>query len=321
MAIQRKSEKTIQTTPQTVQAEQTVNTIDNITTSKKSFIKSKLTSAILAAGIFGVSGYLVGGYTGLPFLMPNSQLDSVLEEHGTIKDKTTKNGMTEFLLDSPDGEFIVYAPNNGRFLFNGPVYHAKEKLPLVFDKYAEQGSDNANATGEHSPAAEVDMGNILEQVDQLGGYKEDSSKKMEDTVYVFYDPRCPYCHSLFDKTRDIKASGRTIKWLPTVALGNRGGDNSDTMKVAAAGLSLKNSSDLDSMFNHTHPGVDSVTPEQAAQVHTNLQALIELAHNFNGPNAGVGVPSAVYVDNDGQTRFVVGPHSEPLYSQIFGDRE
>ena len=42
------------------------------------------------------------------------------------------------------------------------------------------------------------------------------------TAFVFFDPRCPYCHNLYDNTRKAAGKGASIKWIPVNTLGDQG---------------------------------------------------------------------------------------------------
>jgi len=44
----------------------------------------------------------------------------------------------------------------------------------------------------------------------------------EQTVFVFFDPRCHYCHELYKNTRAVMKAGASIKWIPVNSLGASG---------------------------------------------------------------------------------------------------
>lgn len=56
---------------------------------------------------------------------------------------------------------------------------------------------------------------IVSALDQLGSIHVPGASS-NTTVYVFYDPRCPYCHGLF-RALDGKVD---MVWLPTIYLGD-----------------------------------------------------------------------------------------------------
>jgi len=58
----------------------------------------------------------------------------------------------------------------------------------------------------------------IRKADTLYGVKEGSGKP-EDTLYIIVDPRCPACRFVLKASRIHVAMGRTIKWIPIIALG------------------------------------------------------------------------------------------------------
>ncbi|RXF38773.1 hypothetical protein EG864_15845, partial [Enterococcus faecalis] len=56
-----------------------------------------------------------------------------------------------------------------------------------------------------------------------------------DTLYIIVDPRCPYCRKAYNITREYVKKGYTIKWIPTVALG----DPANGLPLAATILQSK----------------------------------------------------------------------------------
>lgn len=57
--------------------------------------------------------------------------------------------------------------------------------------------------------------------DEVAGMIEGKASP-EGTTYVFFDPRCPYCHGLFNATRQVAKQGASIKWIPVNTLGAQG---------------------------------------------------------------------------------------------------
>lgn len=61
----------------------------------------------------------------------------------------------------------------------------------------------------------------IKRLGELVGVK-DGDAPIEKTLFVFFDPRCPYCHQLYEVTRNTAAlNGRAIVWLPVTILGQK----------------------------------------------------------------------------------------------------
>lgn len=162
---------------------------------------------------------------------------------------------------------------------------------------------------------------VIEILDKLGGYKEDPSISADNTVYVMYDPRCPYCHKLFEVTRNLDQKGKnvTIKWLPTVALGG-GEATSNEMKRAAMALHVKTPEEFASTLTKDSQGMANVSQQDMQKVNENLSLLYEAASQVFGSDAKVAVPAAFYIDKrTGSPRLVYAAQEPDVYKTIFGN--
>jgi len=164
---------------------------------------------------------------------------------------------------------------------------------------------------------------VFEVLDTLGGFKEDPSIAPEDTVYLIYDPRCPYCTEFMKKSRniDMKAKGVTIKWLPSVALGVSG-ENDPVIAQAAYGLVATNAADFMKSFGNGGDAkkVDTVTPEHTNALDANLSLLYEAADRTFGEGSPKAVPAAFYMDKrNGTPRMVYAAQEDEILISIFGE--
>lgn len=164
---------------------------------------------------------------------------------------------------------------------------------------------------------------LFNALDGLGGFKEDASVAPEDTIYVLYDPRCPYCHKLFEVTRDIdmKAKGVTMKWLPTVALGSQGPED-PAVAQAALGLEAKSVAEFEASLSGTNSNPDKVanlTEDHFEALDANL-ALLYDATDRTMPGQPKAVPAVFYLDKrNGAPRLVYGAQEPEVLKSIFGD--
>lgn len=160
---------------------------------------------------------------------------------------------------------------------------------------------------------------IVNILDSLQGFKYDDSVAAADTVYIVYDPRCPYCHNLFEKVSniDLKAKQITVKWLPSLALGTD--DNAE--KLAAMALRAKTIDDFGASFVK---GVDTsgVTVTQADKdvLNENMAFLFEASDQTFGVDHPKSVPAAFFIDKStGTPNMMYGASDDAIFKQIFGE--
>lgn len=163
---------------------------------------------------------------------------------------------------------------------------------------------------------------VIGLLDSLKGFKEDPSVKPEDTVYVIYDPRCPYCHGLFDRIHkevDLKQKKITVKWLPTVALGAKG-DNDPVIARAAYGMVAKNLEEFSNSFaNKPIPEV-KVTDQMKVDLNDNLEFLYEASSRTFGESAPKSVPAVFFLDKQtGVPQMMYGASEDTVFKNIFGE--
>lgn len=160
---------------------------------------------------------------------------------------------------------------------------------------------------------------IVSILDGLKGFKYDQSVAAADTVYIVYDPRCPYCHNLFDKISavDLKAKKITIKWLPSLALGTD--DNAE--KLAALSLRAKTIEDFGASFqpNADVSGV-TITQDDKDALNENMAFLFEASDQTFGADHPKSVPATFFIDKTtGAPNMMYGASDDAIFKQIFGE--
>lgn len=163
---------------------------------------------------------------------------------------------------------------------------------------------------------------VISLLDNLKGFKEDPSVKPEDTVYIIYDPRCPYCHGLFDKIHneiDLKQKKITVKWLPTVALGAKG-DNDPVIARAAYGFVAKNLEEFSNSFANKPVPEFKVTDQMKVDLNDNLEFLYEASNRTFGESASKSVPAVFFLDKQtGVPQMMYGASEDTVFKNIFGE--
>lgn len=160
---------------------------------------------------------------------------------------------------------------------------------------------------------------IIDILAKLKGFKYDESVADADTVYIIYDPRCPYCHGLFEKINniDLKAKQITIKWLPSLALG----ETEEAKKFAALGFDAKNIEEFATGFNSKTDvsGVTATTAHQDA-INENTAFLFEASDQTFGKDYAKSVPAVFFIDKKtGAPHMMYGASDDSIFRQIFGD--
>lgn len=134
---------------------------------------------------------------------------------------------------------------------------------------------------------------VIKDLESLGGFKEDESISPKKTLYVFYDPTCPGCHTIFKASQKqlYTKHGITIKWIPTTILG----DESYSVAAAIYGLDIKNKGEQAKIFSANKPSVQ-ITEDGAQRVSTNNEYL----KTYSALTASIlAVPTVLYMNPNG----------------------
>lgn len=282
-----------------------------------------------------------------------ASIESDLERLGKVvsHEPVPNSSMTAWIINLKESgqPTLFYTTKDGKTLATGTLFDVKtgesvtEKIQEAFYEIAGRPTTEApageaaaqppgqNAEQDLTPGQAIGKWDgevpavFTETLERLGGFKEDPSISPANTIYMVYDPRCPYCTELFDVTRniDMKAKGVTIKWLPTVALG-LSGDDDPVVGQAAYGLDAKNVSDFALVFTSpkgSKPTVAAVTEAHQTALDANLE-LLYAASEQTFPGQPKSVPAAFYLDKrNGQPRMVYGPQQADILKSIFGEQE
>lgn len=280
-------------------------------------------------------------YTGLAVYQQNKTEENV-KKVGKIVEKSKQDGVTAWLVDTAHGKDVVYTSNDGRVMFTGQAFNS-ETGDAMFTKFSSQAvpkdqvatQPQESAKDEAAAAAAAGQDDLtpgqalgkwsgetpkaFQILDTLKGFKIGDAAAA-DTVYIMYDPRCPYCHKLLERTKslDLKAKGIAIKWLPTVALGSKGLDSPE-VKRAAVALHSTNPEEFFASFDNASQGV-AATEADNNELSKNLAFLYDAAKQTFGDDAPIAVPAAFFLDKKtGTPRMVYAAQEDKIYRSIFGD--
>lgn len=154
----------------------------------------------------------------------------------------------------------------------------------------------------------------IKGVATLKGIKEGRAPD-DKTLYIFFDPRCPYCASVYRKTRDYVKKGGTIKWVPVVILGDRVNGSSliaDTLQASNPPAVLG------SVMGSRGSGSTKPNAATTKALEEN-EAYFFAAFDANKGAGPAGVPVAFFETKDGAPQMVSGIDDDVLLNRILMD--
>ncbi|MEA9392136.1 hypothetical protein SJI19_16555 [Acerihabitans sp. TG2] len=206
---------------------------------------------------------------------------------------------------------------------NGLPFSQNDEGETGINLNAVMGSPNKNNTTSASYILKGSwtkaVPDIMKTLDSLASFKEGPGS-IGDTVYIFIDPKCPWCHKAYKNTRNIVAKGFTIKWIPTNL---RGGQrlssailDSENSKV----FSLIMSTPISELDNLESKMPNTTTPIEALykKIDDNGQFLMNIFREH--PEIELqGVPAALMLDHTtGRPRLVMGISEQEVLENVFG---
>lgn len=161
-----------------------------------------------------------------------------LKERGAqvIEVTPAPGGMKAYTAIKDGKPIVLYTSPDGSVTFVGVLFDSATGKNLS-DPFVERSQaliGKAVAAASTAPAAPAAAAKtVAAPMSSAGGiakhfYSNEVAGVMEGqaspegTTYVFFDPRCPYCHALFNNTRAVAKQGAAIKWIPVNTLGPQG---------------------------------------------------------------------------------------------------
>ncbi|MBR5951364.1 MAG: hypothetical protein IKZ87_08030 [Actinomycetaceae bacterium] len=187
-----------------------------------------------------------------------------------------------------------------------PAHQASDVPPAHPQPSAKFGLDG-DWIGAASP--------IIGELEKLPGVVVgEPNMKPQDSAYIFFDPRCPYCKETY-KTIKANWPKRRVKWIPAVILG----ESPDAYATAASLLDIENgNSNLDKLMTGRHVVTLGATDEQKQQLLHNATTLFALMQHMD-PGARIGVPAMYWSHRPtGQLAFASGASQQEVLAKVFG---
>ncbi len=220
-----------------------------------------------------------------------------------VKTEAAPGGMTAFTVEKDGRHAVFFTSPDKAVTFLGVMFDSKTGANLS-DKLLPPDQQPVKKVAEPSPAVQrqdplpqsayakrdaisghmqaLEAGEKKGQSladhmvsDKVFGVVEGKSSK--DTVFVFIDPRCPYCHALYHNTRYSAKAGKSIKWIPVNTLGDEG--------VPKSAQLLKDGvKSLDAMANDKLAGI-TPSADDRRRIDENTAFMYVLAQKMGVPMA------------------------------------
>lgn len=286
----------------------------------------------LLAGV-AVVGVLVGLWT----RKDNVPAPASITKYGKVVSSKDLGvgGLTAWTLERDGKQVIMYTTADSKAVISGIVWDTSTGQNLS-DQFITPNLIAKNASAATAITQQVANGQQLQTgqnivgmldgkftgevpkpikaIESLAGIKEGSGP-VEDTVYIIFDPRCPYCKKSYNLTRKYIDMGYTIKWIPSLALGQ---DETAQNTLAA----MMQSKDAVKLFRDHMEG-KSIEPATAdtktiGDLKTNL-AYMFAAFKNSGEQGAPGVPVAFFVNHlTGKAHMLMGTSEQAVLDSIFG---
>lgn len=195
---------------------------------------------------------------------------------------------------------VIYSTPKNEVFFSGAMWDGETGANVSDVFYTSPLMSGSGAASE--PRGVPDA---IRQLSALTGIKDgDSNAPIEKTLFVFFDPRCPYCKRLYEMTRNQSAmAGRAIVWLPVAVLGK----NDHGRAIIADILQRKKPIEgLQIAFSGFGSSDAKPSKETLTAIQEN-ERIFWAAFHAN-PGAGqAAVPVAFFMDKAGQPQMVADP--------------
>ena len=197
----------------------------------------------------------------------------------------SSSGLKAIVADNGKEKRLFYVTPDGKSLVVGMVFDTTGNNVTTEDMSRAGVSD----VGGAKTVSDAQLEAIWKRAEKLSWIPEGNGKK---TIYVLFDPNCPYCHRLWSSVRGAVQSGSVqVRWLPVAIL------KESSKGLAAAIYTAKNPSQiLGDMVNRQLQPV-TVTEAANKKMAYNLLLLRDTGYT--------GVPTILYRQN-GKVRTAMG---------------
>lgn len=188
-------------------------------------------------------------------------------------------GFEGYVIETPQQEAIIY--------------HSEEKGVAFSGMMLTEGG--VNATEEHydTEVPVKDYSNVLEKVVSDDTILTEGDEDAEKELWVFFDPNCPHCHTIWETTRGFIDSGELkVNWMPVAFLSNTSAGKVARFWQAEDQIATFNESEAKFDQGGAEPlNSDEITSETREMLEKNLDYMRDFGSN--------GTPTVVYKTETG----------------------
>jgi len=188
---------------------------------------------------------------------------------------------------SKDGRYsILYSTPDNQTLLAGDLID--EKGNNLTEQYADL----------YVPKA--DLAPIYAELEKSTFIAEGAQKSPKATVYVFFDPNCPFCHFAWKGFQAYEAAGLQVRWIPVAYLMETSTGKAAAILQAKDRLAAFTENEQKYVLKNHEGGIKPAKPSAASL--KVLQANSELMHQL-----GItGTPAIVWKDAQGKIQMKPG---------------
>lgn len=269
---------------------------------------------------------------------PGADQTALIERYGQIISRVPlgAGGLTAWTVEKNGRRVVLYTTGDGQAIISGVVWEARsgrnlsdQFVPNVIPRMrpivptapaklaAEMAAASKGMTGGGALLGKYsgEIPESIKTIDSLSGIKEGKGGQA-DTLYVIFDPRCPFCRKAYLYTRDYVKRGFTIKWIPVVALGNpaQGAPIASTILQAKPDQQAEV---LRRVLGNKEEVASTPTKATIEALDRNLNFFFAAFQNNRVEQAGV--PAAFFLDKrTGKPRMMTGISETPVIEEVFG---
>ncbi len=217
---------------------------------------------------------------------------------------------------------VLYSTADNKVFFTGAMWdgatgaNVSDRWYALADDPPQGPPSQQQATLQKEGARPGSVPESILRLSQLKGIRDGAKDAPPTrTLYVFFDPRCPYCKQFYEATRsrpDIK--GKAIVWLPTTILANK---PAGAMQVAEIMQAKDPQQALQLAFSGLLSNKTAPSDATTALIREN-ESIFFAAFQAN-PSAGqAAVPVGFFVDRAGHPQMVPNPivHLTKIFAEM-----
>ena len=162
---------------------------------------NKLAVAALVAGLGFAAG--LAAHAAQPY--PKAIEQATSAGMTVVKSFPAASGLTGWVLSQGGRHSIVYTTADKKTLLAGVLI-------------GEDGT-NLSSSYEGQNLPKPDFSAAYEQLGKAAFVTEGPARAPKNTIYVFVDPNCPFCHYAWRALQPYEAAGLQVRWIPVATLG------------------------------------------------------------------------------------------------------